>query len=133
MPGGRPFPYDPLPSERNPALKHFYVLTMGLVLVVGIWVVVEFRQRARLYPSTGWAACGSSWSSITLWPWSLSSAPTDRAISIRASWRDSPSGTGIVDWPVLAGARPGRPYLALRVHLPAPGRGPRRRGSCPSP
>jgi DNA-binding CsgD family transcriptional regulator len=30
-------------------LKHFNVLSMGLVLVVGVWVVVEFRQWARRY------------------------------------------------------------------------------------
>jgi DNA-binding CsgD family transcriptional regulator len=30
-------------------VKHFNVLTMGLVLVVGVWVVVEFRQWARRY------------------------------------------------------------------------------------
>ncbi|MBP7706456.1 MAG: helix-turn-helix transcriptional regulator [Candidatus Aminicenantes bacterium] len=30
-------------------MKHFNVLTMGLNLVVGVWAVVEFRQRARLY------------------------------------------------------------------------------------
>lgn len=50
LPGGRPFPYNPLPLEGKPAVKHFNVLTMGLVLVVGVWVIVEFRQRARLHP-----------------------------------------------------------------------------------
>jgi DNA-binding CsgD family transcriptional regulator len=30
-------------------LKHFNVLSMGLILVVGVWVVVEFRQWARRY------------------------------------------------------------------------------------
>lgn len=31
-------------------MKHFYVLSMGLVLVVGIWAIIEFRQRSRPFP-----------------------------------------------------------------------------------
>jgi len=31
-----------------PALKHFNVLTMVLILTVGVWAIVEFRQRSRL-------------------------------------------------------------------------------------
>ena len=31
-------------------MKHFNVLTMVLVLIVGVWAVVEFRQRSRRFP-----------------------------------------------------------------------------------
>jgi len=31
-------------------LKHFNVLTIFLVLVVGVWAVAEFRQRSRRFP-----------------------------------------------------------------------------------
>lgn len=50
MPPARPFPYNPFPSEENPTLKHFNVLTMVLILVVGVWAAVEFRQRSRRFP-----------------------------------------------------------------------------------
>ncbi len=37
-------------------MKHFNVLTMVLVLIVGVWSIVEFRQRSRSYPEhkLGW-------------------------------------------------------------------------------
>ncbi len=31
-------------------MEHFYVLTMLLVLIVGVWAVVDFRQRSRRFP-----------------------------------------------------------------------------------
>ena len=31
-------------------MKHFNVLTMFLILIVGVWVIVEFRQRSRRFP-----------------------------------------------------------------------------------
>jgi DNA-binding CsgD family transcriptional regulator len=31
-------------------MKHFSVLTMGLVLIVGVWITVEFHQRSRRFP-----------------------------------------------------------------------------------
>jgi DNA-binding CsgD family transcriptional regulator len=31
-------------------VKHFNVLTMALILIVGVWAFVEFRQRARRFP-----------------------------------------------------------------------------------
>ncbi len=31
-------------------MKHFNILTMVLVLIVGVWAVVEFRQRSRRFP-----------------------------------------------------------------------------------
>lgn len=31
-------------------MKHFSVLTMLLVLIVGVWATVEFRQRSRRFP-----------------------------------------------------------------------------------
>ncbi len=30
-------------------MKHFNVLSMGLVLIVGVWSIVEFRQRSRRF------------------------------------------------------------------------------------
>jgi DNA-binding CsgD family transcriptional regulator len=37
-------------------LKHYNVLSMFLVLIVGVWTIVEFRQRSRSYPEhkLGW-------------------------------------------------------------------------------
>lgn len=34
-------------------MKHFSLLTSVLVLIVGIWAVVEFRQRSRRFPKSG--------------------------------------------------------------------------------
>jgi DNA-binding CsgD family transcriptional regulator len=34
------------------ALKHFNVLTTVLILIAGVWAVVEFRQRSRRFPGS---------------------------------------------------------------------------------
>ncbi|HSA94756.1 MAG TPA: hypothetical protein VLJ16_01810, partial [Acidobacteriota bacterium] len=31
-------------------MKHFNVLSMVFILVVGVWAAVEFRQRSRRFP-----------------------------------------------------------------------------------
>ncbi len=33
-------------------MKHFNVLTMVIVLIVGVWAAVEFRQRSRRFPGS---------------------------------------------------------------------------------
>jgi len=39
-------------------LKHFSLLTSVLVLIVGIWAIVEFRQRSRRFPKSGLGGLG---------------------------------------------------------------------------
>ena len=46
------FPYNPLRHGELSALKHFDVLTAVLILIVGVWAVVEFRQRSRSFPGS---------------------------------------------------------------------------------
>lgn len=52
MPRSRLFPYNPHRHLEFCALKHFNVVSTVLILIVGVWVVVEFRQRSRRFPES---------------------------------------------------------------------------------
>lgn len=91
-------------------MKHFNVLTMGLILVVGVWVVVEFRQRARLFPQH---RLGGLWLFLVFYnalavvnflgAYGQSNLTPDQQAGLSFWYR-------FIDWPVLAG-------LVLAVHI----------------
>ncbi len=110
MPWARPFPYNPFPSRGRPALKHFNVLSMGLVLVVGVWAVVEFRQWARRYAEY---RLGGLWLFLVFYnalavvtflgAYGQSNLTPDQLAGLTFWYR-------FIDWPVATG-------LVLGVHI----------------
>jgi DNA-binding CsgD family transcriptional regulator len=91
-------------------LKHFNVLTTVLVLIVGVWAIIEFRQRARRYPKSGLD---------DLWRFMIFFNAAELAVFLSLYWESNltpaqaaslASWYKLVEWPILAA-------LILGVHL----------------
>jgi DNA-binding CsgD family transcriptional regulator len=91
-------------------VKHFNVLTMGLILIVGVWAIAEFRQWSRRFSQY---RLGGLWLFLILYnalamvsffgSYGLSNLTPAQLTGLSFWYR-------IVEWPVLTG-------LVLGVHI----------------
>jgi len=91
-------------------LKHFNVLATVLVLIVGVWAALEFRQRARRFPKSGLG---------DLWLFMIFYNAAELAIFFSLYWESNltpaqaanlDSWYKLVEWPILTA-------LVLGVHI----------------
>ena len=91
-------------------MKHFNVLTTVLVLIAGVWAIVEFRQRSRSFPKSGLGG---------LWLFLIFFNAAELAVFFSIYWESNltpaqlaslSSWYKLVEWPILT-------VLVLGVHI----------------
>jgi len=91
-------------------MKHFNVLTTVLVLIAGVWAIVEFRQRSRNFPKAGLGG---------LWHFLIFFNAAELAVFLSIYWESNltpaqlanlSSWYKLVEWPVLTA-------FVLGVHI----------------